>query len=85
MQVSLLKLNAGISRAVETPRRSSARTRRLEASISRLASGERIRAAADKLGMVMPAAGEVHYLAAPGPDPAAPRAHARAERRGAAR
>ncbi len=34
----------------------------MEASIARLASGERIRAAADKGGMVTPAAGEVHYL-----------------------
>ena len=34
----------------------------MEASIARLASGERIRGAADKGGMVTPAAGEVHYL-----------------------
>ena len=34
----------------------------MEASIARLASGDRIRAAADKRGMVTPAAGAVHYL-----------------------
>jgi cell division protein FtsL len=62
MQVSLLKLNAGISRAVETTATLERQNSGMEASIARLASGERIRAAADKDGMVTPAAGEVHYL-----------------------
>ena len=62
MQVSLLKLNSGISRAVETTATLERQNSGMEASIARLASGERIRAAADKGGMVTPAAGEVHYL-----------------------
>ena len=62
MQVSLLKLNSGIGRAVETTGTLERQNSQLEASIARLASGERIRAAADKRGMVTPAAGAVHFL-----------------------
>jgi cell division protein FtsL len=62
MQVSLLKLNSGISRAVETSATLERQNSSMEADIARLASGERIRAAADKRGMVTPAAGEVHFL-----------------------
>jgi cell division protein FtsL len=62
MQVSMLKLNSGISRAVETTATLERQNSDMEASIARLASGERIRAAADTGGMVTPAAGEVHYL-----------------------
>jgi cell division protein FtsL len=62
MQVSMLKLNSGISRAVETSATLERQNSDMEASIARLASGERIRAAADRDGMVMPAAGAVHYL-----------------------
>jgi cell division protein FtsL len=73
MQVSLLKLNSGIGRAVETTGTLERQNSQLEASIARLASGERIRAAADKRGMVTPAAGAVHFLhVRPGQD--APRA-----------
>ena len=62
MQVSLLKLNSGISRAVETAATLERQNSGMEASIARLASGERIRAGADKAGMVTPAAGAVRYL-----------------------
>jgi hypothetical protein len=62
MQVSMLKLNSGISRAVETSATLERQNSGMEASIARLASGERIRTGADKRGMVTPAAGEVHYL-----------------------
>jgi hypothetical protein len=62
MQVSMLKLNSGISRAVETSATLERQNSDMEARIARLASGERIRGAADKGGMVTPAAGEVHYL-----------------------
>jgi hypothetical protein len=62
MQVSMLKLNSGISRAVEATATLERQNSGMEASIARLASGERIRVAADKRGMVTPAAGEVHYL-----------------------
>jgi len=71
MQVSLLKLNAGIGRAVETTATLERQNSQMEAAIARLASGERIRAAADKRGMVTPPAGDVHYLRArPGRDAA---------------
>ncbi|HVE68918.1 MAG TPA: hypothetical protein VNB64_10095 [Solirubrobacteraceae bacterium] len=62
MQVSLLKLNAGIGSAVE---RSSALERAngaLRAQVSQLESGERIQAGAAALGMVMPPAGQISYL-----------------------
>jgi cell division protein FtsL len=62
MQVSLLKLNSGIGRAVETTATLERQNSQMEADIARLASGARIRAAADKRGMVTPAAGEVHFL-----------------------
>jgi hypothetical protein len=62
MQVSMLKLNSGISRAVETTATLERQNSDMEANIARLASGERIRGAADRTGMVTPAAGEVHYL-----------------------
>jgi hypothetical protein len=62
MQVSMLKLNSGISRAVETTATLERQNSDMEARIARLASGERIRAAADTGGMVTPAAGEIHYL-----------------------
>ncbi|MDX6696905.1 MAG: hypothetical protein QOE65_302 [Solirubrobacteraceae bacterium] len=62
MQVSLLKLNAGIGSAVE---RSSALERangELRAQVSQLESGERIQEGAAALGMVMPPAGQISYL-----------------------
>ena len=62
MQVSLLKLNSGISRAVETTATLERQNSEMEASLARLASGDRIRAAADRDGMVTPAAGEVHFV-----------------------
>jgi cell division protein FtsL len=73
MQVSLLKLNSGIGRAVETTATLERQNSQMEAEIARLASGERIRAAADRRGMVTPAAGDLHFLhVRPGQD--APRA-----------
>jgi cell division protein FtsL len=62
MQVSLLKLNSGIGRAVETTATLERQNSEMEASIARLASGERIRTAAEKRGLVTPAAGAVHYV-----------------------
>jgi hypothetical protein len=62
MQVSLLKLNSGISRAVETAATLERQNSGMEASIARLASGERIRVAADRRGMVTPQAGAVKYV-----------------------
>jgi cell division protein FtsL len=72
MQVSLLKLNSGISRAVETSATLERQNSDMEADIARLASGERIRSAAENDGMVTPAAGDVHYVRVrPGPGDAA--------------
>lgn len=62
MQVSLLRLNAGISRAVTAADTLDRQNSLLRADISRLDSGERIQDVAAKLGMVLPPAGDVHYL-----------------------
>jgi cell division protein FtsL len=62
MQVSLLKLNAGISRAVTAADTLERQNSSLRADISNLNSGERIQDVAAKLGMTIPAAGDVHYL-----------------------
>lgn len=70
VQVSLLKLNAGISHAVETSGTLQRENAALESEIARLDSGERIRAAAVRAGMVDPAAGDTRYLRA-GPGDAA--------------
>ena len=75
MQVSLLKLNSGIGRAVETTATLERQNSDMEASIARLDAGERIRAATDKRGMNYPDAGTVHFVRVrPGSDAApAPR------------
>jgi cell division protein FtsL len=62
MQVSLLKLNAGISRAVTAADTLDRQNSSLRSDISNLDSGDRIQAVAAKLGMITPAAGDVHYL-----------------------
>jgi hypothetical protein len=64
MQVSLLKLNSGISRAVETTTTLERQNAELEMSIARLSSPERIDEGAQALGMIQPPAGEVSYLTA---------------------
>jgi hypothetical protein len=64
MQVSLLKLNAGISRAVETTTTLERQNATLEASIARKSAPERINTGAQALGMVLPPAGEVGYVTA---------------------
>jgi hypothetical protein len=69
MQVSLLKLNTGISRAVEASATLERQNSSLEESIAKLSSGERIRQAAEAKGMIMPPAGEVKYVTVrPGQD-----------------
>jgi cell division protein FtsL len=62
MQVSMLRLNAGISRAVTAAETLQRQNSTLRADISELDSGERIQNTAAGLGMVMPEAGKVHYL-----------------------
>src|SRR5439155_13456840 len=54
MQVSLLKLNAGISRAVEASGTLERQNAELEAGIAKLSNGDLIRAAAVNEGMVDP-------------------------------
>jgi hypothetical protein len=70
MQVSLLKLNSGISRAVETTTTLERQNADIEAAIARLSSPQRIDTGAQTLGMIMPPAGAVSYLTA-GPQDAA--------------
>ena len=62
MQVSMLKLNAGVSRAVTAADTLERQNSTLRADISKLDSGERVQDAAANLGMTTRAAGDVHYL-----------------------
>jgi hypothetical protein len=62
MQVSLLKLNAGISNAVTTASTLERQNADFEAQIARLSSGERVREAAAAENMVTPQPGTVEYL-----------------------
>lgn len=62
MQVSLLKLNAGMGLAVERSAALERRNGELRAQVSRLSASERVQARAAELGMVMPAAGSVAYV-----------------------
>jgi hypothetical protein len=62
IQVSMLRLNAGISRAITSAETLSHQNASLRADISKLDSGERIADSAAALGMVQPAAGSVNYL-----------------------
>ena len=66
MQVSLLKLNAGISRAVTTSATLERHNADLEAGIARMSSGDRVRGEALEEGMVSPLPGGVEYLTARG-------------------
>jgi hypothetical protein len=70
MQVSLLKLNAGISHSVEQAGALERVNADLETEVARLSAGERIQETAAQEGMVAPPAGEVGYLTVrPGLDP----------------
>ena len=62
MQVHMLGLNAGIGRAVEKTSSLAQQNSALRMEVSRLSSSERIAAEAQRLGLVMPNAGEVRYL-----------------------
>jgi len=69
MQVSLLKLNAGISRAVTTAGTLERQNAAIEGDIASLSGGQRVRDAAQLNGMITPAAGAVEFLPArPGRD-----------------
>jgi hypothetical protein len=70
MQVSLLRLNSGISRAVQTQSTLELQNASLQASIAEATSGERLREAAVDLSLVEPQAGQTRYLTAhPATDP----------------
>jgi hypothetical protein len=62
MQVTLLKLNSGIGRAVETSVTLERQNAALEASIARLSDTNRVQVGAAGLGMLVPAPGDVGYL-----------------------
>ena len=64
MQVSLLKLNAGISNAVTTASTLERQNADFEAQIAQLSSGERVRDAAAAEEMVTPAPGAIEFLRA---------------------
>jgi hypothetical protein len=66
MQVSMLKFNAGIGRAVETAATLERSNASLRADVSRLSSGDRIQALAGARGFVMPEPADVTYLRAGG-------------------
>ena len=69
MQVSLLKLNSGISHSVEAAGTLERVNADLETEVARLSSGERIQLASSEEGMVAPPAGDVGFLTArPGAD-----------------
>jgi cell division protein FtsL len=70
MQVSLLKLNSGISHSVEQAGTLERVNADLETEVARLSSGERIQQVAAEEGMVAPSAGDVGFLRArPQTDP----------------
>lgn len=62
MQVSLLKLNTGISRAVQTSGTLEMQNASLQAGIARLSAQERIQAEVVALGMQFPEAGDLEHV-----------------------
>ncbi len=62
MQVSLLRLNAGISRAVVSASTLERQNAALEDSIAKRTAGDRVNEAATALGMIDPNAGETSWL-----------------------
>ena len=62
MQVSLLKLNTGISRAVQTSATLEMQNTSLQAGIARLSSHERIEREVTVIGMQIPEAGDLEHV-----------------------
>lgn len=62
MQVSLLKMNAGIGTAVQKSSELEHANATLEEQVAELSSGQRIADAAGRVGLVIPDAGSVGYL-----------------------
>ena len=67
MQVSLLKLNTGISRAVQSSATLEMQNASLQAGIARLSSQERIEREVTALGMQIPEAGDLEHVRVRGP------------------
>lgn len=74
MQVHMLKLNAGVSRAVEASATLEKQNAQLRQDVSQLAAADRIEDAAAMFGMAMPQPGAVRYLDARAADVDARRA-----------
>jgi hypothetical protein len=70
MQVSLLKLNTGIGRAMQTAATLERQNAELRGEVALLDGGERLQGVAAAMGMLMPPAGQVQYLDARDADPA---------------
>ena len=68
MQVSLLRLNAGIGESVERQANLERQNAAFRAEVSSLSGGPRIQEVASRLGMVMAPAGDVRYLDVRGAD-----------------
>jgi cell division protein FtsB len=68
MQVSLLRMNAGISRAVQTQATLAAKNMALEKEIAQAQSGDGVGTAAAGLGMIDPPAGQRRFLTSRGLD-----------------
>ncbi|MBI5105982.1 MAG: hypothetical protein HZB46_13565 [Solirubrobacterales bacterium] len=62
LQVSMLKMNAGIGRAVQSSETLERQNSMLQAEVSRMESEDRIEQVAHQLGMVVPVAGGFHYV-----------------------
>lgn len=63
MQVSLLKLNTGIGRAVQSAQTLERQNTELRTELSRLGGGERVQDTAAAMGMTMPGADRVRFVA----------------------
>jgi hypothetical protein len=63
MQVTMLKFNAGIGRAVTSAATLEQQNQAMRTDVSRLESGSRVDAVAHDLGMVVPADGTTAYVA----------------------
>lgn len=64
LQVSLLRMNAGIGESVQRASQLQRENGAYQAEISRKSAGQRIQDLAGRLGMVIPAAATQHYLSA---------------------
>jgi len=62
LQISLLKLNTGISRGVQTAQTLERQNTELKFELSRLGGGERVQDSAAAMGFVLPATGQPEFL-----------------------